>query len=109
MARFSRGDADNNPAASTDIRYTVECGTQGALVISGVPGTVHNGDSFTLSVSGGSGSGAISWTVESGPATIDHQSGKVTATVTGSVTVKVIKAADNTYNQAEKTVTFMLK
>lgn len=104
---FFAGDTDNNPAAAAEISgYTVERGTQATLGITGVPGTIHSGDSFTLSATGGSGSGAISWSVDSGPATIDHQSGKVTATGTGSVTVKVIKAADNTYNQAEKTVTF---
>ena len=83
---------------------TVTQGTQAALSITGAPPTIYNGDSFTLTVSGGSGTGAITWEIVSGPATVDTN-GKVTATGTGEIQIKAVKAADTDYTQAEATIT----
>lgn len=83
---------------------TVTQGTQAALSITGAPATIYNGDSFTLTVSGGSGTGAVTWEIISGPATVDTN-GKVTATGTGEIQIKAVKAADTDYTQAEATIT----
>lgn len=83
---------------------TVTQGTQAALSITGAPATVYTGDSFTLTLSGGSGTGAVTWEVVSGPATVDA-SGKVTVTGTGEIQIKAVKAADTDYTQAEATIT----
>ena len=83
---------------------TVNQGTQAALSITGAPATIYNGDSFTLTVSGGSGTGAVTWEIISGPATVDTN-GKVTATGTGEIQIKAVKAADTDYTQTEATIT----
>ena len=45
-------------SAATDA-LTVTQGTQAALSITGAPATIYNGDSFTLMLSGGSGTGTV--------------------------------------------------
>lgn len=62
------------------------------------------GDSFTLTVSGGSSTGAVTWEIVSGPAKVDGN-GRVAVTGTGEIQIKVVKAADGDYNQVEATTT----
>ena len=89
-------------SAATDA-LTVTQGTQAALSITGAPTTIYNGDTFTLMLSGGSGTGTVTWKIISGPATVDAN-GKVTVTGTGSIEVKATKAADADYNEATATL-----
>ena len=82
---------------------TVDKAEQAALSITGKPTTVYNGDTFTLTTTGGSGTGTVTWEIISGPATVDAN-GKVTVTGTGSIEVKATKAADADYNEATATL-----
>ncbi|MDE7219918.1 MAG: S-layer homology domain-containing protein [Oscillospiraceae bacterium] len=84
--------------------FTIDKATQAALSITGAPAAIYNGDSFTLTVSGGSGGGAVTWEIVSGPATVDG-SGTVTVTGTGEIQIKAVKAADTNYTQAEAAIT----
>lgn len=77
---------------------------QAALFITGAPSPIYEGSSFTLQTSGGSGTGAVTWSVVSGPATVDAN-GSVTVTGTGDFHIKAVKAADVEYNQAETVIT----
>ena len=88
--------------AKTDA-LTVGKAEQAALSITGKPTTVYNGDTFTLTTTGGSGTGTVTWKIVSGPATVDAN-GKVTVTGTGSIEVKATKAADADYNEATATL-----
>ena len=88
--------------AKTDA-LTVGKAEQAALSITGKPTTVYNGDSFTLTTTGGSGTGTVTWEIISGPATVDAN-GKVTVTGIGSIEVKATKAADADYNEATATL-----
>ena len=78
--------------AKTDA-LTVGKAEQAALSITGKPTTVYNGDTFTLTTTGGSGTGTVTWEIISGPATVDAN-GKVTVTGIGEIQIKAIKAAD---------------
>ena len=89
-------------SAATDA-LTVTQGTQAAFSITGAPATIYNGATFTLMLSGGSGTGTVTWEIISGPATVDAN-GKVTVTGTGSIEVKATKAADADYNEATATL-----
>ena len=82
---------------------TVTQGTQAALSITGAPATIYNGDSFTLTTTGGSGTGTVTWEIISGPATVDAN-GKVTVTGIGEIQIKAVKAADTEYAQSETTI-----
>lgn len=72
------------------------------VTISGHPGSVVYGDSFTLSASA-PGSGAVSWSA-SGCASVDSN-GKVTITGTGEFTITAAVAEDETYTAASNGVT----
>ena len=89
-------------SAATDA-LTVTQGTQAALSITGAPATIYNGDTFTLMLSGGSGTGTVTWEIISGPATVDAN-GKVTVTGIGEIQIKATKAADADYNEATATL-----
>ncbi len=81
---------------------------QAALTITGQPtGTIYYGDTFTLSTSGGSGSGAVTWAVTEGGsfATVDS-TGNVKITGVGQVTVTATKAGDGNYKEAVASYTF---
>ena len=88
--------------AKTDA-LTVGKAEQAALSITGKPTTVYNGDTFTLTTTGGSGTGTVTWEIISGPATVDAN-GKVTVTGIGEIQIKAIKAADADYNEATATL-----
>ena len=77
---------------------------QAALSITGAPGKIYKGSSFALQTSGGSGEGAVTWSVVSGSATVDAN-GTVTVTGTGEFQIKAVKDADVEYNQAEAVIT----
>ena len=88
--------------AKTDA-LTVGKAEQAALSITGKPTTVYNGDTFTLTTTGCSGTGTVTWEIISGPATVDAN-GKVTVTGIGEIQIKAIKAADTEYAQSETTI-----
>ena len=83
---------------------TVDKAEQEALSIIGAPSKIHKGSSFTLQTSGGSGEGTITWSVVSGPATVDAN-GAVTVTDIGEFQIKAVKAEDAEYNQTEALIT----
>ena len=88
--------------AKTDA-LTVGKAEQAALSITGKPTTVYNGDTFTLTTTGGSGTGTVTWEIISGPATVDAN-GKVTVTGIGEIQIKATKTADADYNEATATL-----
>ena len=88
--------------AKTDA-LTVGKAEQAALSITGKPTTVYNGDTFTLTTTGGSGTGTVTWEIISGPATVDAN-GKVTVTGIGEIQIRAVKAADTEYAQSETTI-----
>ncbi|MCM1148554.1 MAG: YDG domain-containing protein [Butyricicoccus sp.] len=83
--------------------FTIGQIPQEELVIGGKPAATNYGDSFQLTVSGGSGDGEVTWE-RTGPVSVDVDAdGKASFTITGvgDVTVTVKKAADNNYLAAE--------
>ena len=73
---------------------------QNPLTITDKPANVRYGDTFNLSATGGSGSGAINWSIaEGGVATIDGN-GRVTVTGVGPFTVTAFRAAADGYSQS---------
>ena len=79
---------------------------QDALTISGLPDKVYVGDQFTLTASGGSGTGALSWEVVSGPAEIDEKTGAVRVNGEGTIVIRATKAKDATHSATSAETTF---
>lgn len=103
------GDSSANydPAYSVATAVTfVAKQNQNSLVVSGNSGTF--GSTVTLSITGGSGTGAQSYSVVSGNCTVTTQ-GVLSATSAGNCIVTATKAGDSTYNSvtsAQTTITF---
>lgn len=74
---------------------------QKPLTITGADGVVY-GQTLTLTTTGGSGTGAVTYRIDTaqstGEATIDPNTGVLTPVKVGSVSVIAIKAGDNDYN-----------
>ena len=108
MTASKAADTNYLSASSSATTVTLGAANQAALVVSNVSGTYGTG--LTLSTSGGSGSGAVSYVVTNGTATGCAISASVlSATSAGTCLVTATKAADSNYNAASsvlKTVTF---
>ena len=98
------GNYDLTGVTNRTATFTIGQIPQEELVIGGKPSATNYGDSFQLTVSGGSGSGAVTWKA-TGPASVDT-SGNVTITGVGEVTITVEKAADTNYIAAQTQWTF---
>lgn len=85
--------------------FTIGKAPQVELVIEGKPEQVCYGDTFTLTTSGGSGTGGLTWATVGGNADIDTD-GNVTIKGVGEATINVVKAGDTNYEQASAHWTF---
>ena len=74
---------------------------QAALVITGADAVIY-GEKLTLTTTGGSGTGAVTYRIDTaystGEATIDPETGVLTPVKVGSVSVIATKAGDKDYN-----------
>lgn len=98
------GDSTHASAQSNTVSYTVSPGDQELLTLNGVPSSkTYGDDSFSISVSGGSGDGAITFE-SSNPAvaTVDNN-GNVTIIGAGTFTITARKAESENYMEASVT------
>jgi hypothetical protein len=78
--------------------FTYVSATQSSLVLAASPSSINVNGTSTLSTTGGSGTGAVSYTLVSGPCTLSGAT--LTGTGVGSCVVTATKAADSTYASA---------
>ena len=102
MAKFTPTDTDNyNTVENIELEVTVNKADQAALTITGA-GSVIYGQALTLTTTGGSGTGTVTYRIDTdastGEATIDPETGVLTPVKVGSVSVIATKAGDNDYN-----------
>ena len=101
-AKFTPADITNyNTVEDIELEVTVNKANQAPLTIQGADGVVY-GQTLTLTTTGGSGSGAVTYRIDTahstGEATIDPHTGVLTPVKVGSVSVIATKAGDNDYN-----------
>ena len=102
MAKFTPTDTDNyNVAENIELEVTVNKADQAALTIQGAD-SVFYGQTLTLTTTGGSGMGAVTYRIDTaystGGAAIDPNTGVLTPAKVGPVSVVATKAGDNDYN-----------
>lgn len=90
---------DNYDVTYQDGTLTIGKAEQQPLMIQCKPAVVTYGDSFPLTVSGGSGTGQVTWSITAGgdAASIGEASGQITITGISPVTVRVSRAGDDNY------------
>ena len=87
--------------------FSILQGSQQALSIQGQPESLYFGQAFTLSVSGGSGDGPLSWQLSSGDcAVVNPETGDVYVTGTGDFTVTVTKMGNGVYDDVSASASF---
>ena len=89
--------------------FSIGKARQDTLTITGKPdGSIVYGRKFTLSAGGGSGNGAVAWTVTEGDgfATADTSTGEVNVIGVGNVTITATKAESSNYLAAMATCAF---
>jgi methionine-rich copper-binding protein CopC len=79
---------------------------QNPLSITNQPGRVQYGDTFTLSTTGGSGTGAVTWVSSDTTVATIAANGLVTVLKSGAATITAIKAADDNYGAVSVTWSF---
>ena len=102
QAKFTPTDTENyNAVENIELEVMVNKADQAALTITGAD-SVFYGQTLTLTTSGGSGTGAVTYRIgtahSTGEATIDPETGVLTPVKVGSVSVIATKAGDNDYN-----------
>jgi|GEM_PF-1183135 len=97
----------NFAGSSATAALTVERAEQATLNLAATPNVLIPGMHSQLAASGGSGSGPVSYGVDSGPCGVSGSI--VTATGAGSCVVRATKAADANYNAASATATITVQ
>ena len=102
MAKFTPADTTNyNTVEDIELEVTVNKANQAPLTIQGADGVVY-GQTLALTTTGGSGTGTVTYRIDTdastGEATIDPETGFLTPVKVGSVSVIATKAGDNDYN-----------
>ena len=101
-AKFTPADTTNyNTMEDIELEVMVNKANQAPLTIQGADGVVY-GQTLTLTTTGGSGMGAVTYRIDTaystGGAAIDPNTGVLTPAKVGSVSVVATKAGDNDYN-----------
>ena len=91
-------DSTYASATSSQVTVAVSLATQATLVATSNPTSINVNGTSTLSTTGGSGSGAVTYSLVSGPCTLNGAT--LTGTGAGSCIVTATKAADSTYASA---------
>jgi autotransporter-associated beta strand protein len=104
IAADQAGDATYAAASQMTQDVTINPGTQAVLNASASPSSVAYGGTSTLSTTGGSGTGAVTYAVTTGAAYCSVSSNTLTGTGAGACTVTATKAGDGNYNAASATV-----
>lgn len=98
------GSANYQTAEGT-ASYNLDKDVQTELTITGPDTVIYGDEPFTLTVSGGSGTGAISYAVAGESVVYDETNGTFTVVKTGESTITITKAADEDYNEATAVLT----
>ena len=91
----------NYMVADAQAIFTISTTAQAPLEITDKPGLVYYGDTFTLSVRGGSGSGTVTWSSNNTAVADVDSNGLVTIKGTGSATIKAKRTGDLNYDTQE--------
>ncbi|MBK8421367.1 choice-of-anchor Q domain-containing protein [Candidatus Villigracilis saccharophilus] len=94
------GSANYNAAAQVQQSFTVGKGTQAALTVVATPSTVPYGSTSALSITGGNGTGAVTYSAGTSTGCSITGSTLSVTDASGTCNISATRAADNNYNAA---------
>ena len=103
IAANQAGNVNFNAAPQATQSFSIGKGSQAALVVSAVPASLVFNGTASLSTTGGSGTGALTYAVTAGPCSVTGNI--LTGTGVGTCTIRATKAGDSNYNIASGTAT----
>ena len=97
---------DTNYNAESEVKkIDTKKQSQAPLLFASIPDKTYGDGEFTLSVTGGSGNGKITYSVPANNGVLKVKKDKATIIGAGKVTVTAKKEGNATYNEAERSVT----
>ena len=106
MVTITDKSGGNYKITEKDAEFTISIMGQNPLSIVGQPGAIRYGDSFTLSTTGGSGTGTVTWVSSDTTVATIGQNGLVKVLKSGAATITATKAADGNYGAVSVTWSF---
>lgn len=97
------GDGTHLAVSSAPTTITIAKGDQAALTLTATPNKAKVGEAVTLSVTGGSSAGAVTYALTDNTCGASVQEGKLTATQAGTVKVTATMAGNENYNDVTST------
>jgi hypothetical protein len=94
------GDSDFEPA-STTVTFTIQKNTQASLMVSSTKTAAKKGETATLSATGGSNSGNISYSVVTGATVCSISGSTITFIGAGTCSVKATRAGDANFDAVD--------
>lgn len=98
------GSANYNTATSTELSFDTNKENQAPLMIGNLGTKTYGDPNFTLATTGGTGNGVVSYT-SSNPSVVSISGSTATIHKAGSVTISATKAATDSYNEVNASVT----
>ncbi len=92
-------ETETQNAASAKAAFEIKKANQAAFSINSVTGKKYNDDEFTLTTTGGSGNGAVTFTAPANNGVLSLNGSTAKIIGAGEVMVKAVKAGDKNYNE----------
>ena len=92
-------ETETQNAASAKAAFEIKKANQAAFSITDVSGKKYGDDEFTLTATGGSGNGAVTFTAPANNGVLSINGSTARIIGTGEVTVKAVKAGDKNHNE----------
>lgn len=102
------GDTNYNAIESAVEKIDTRKQSQSDILFTAISDKTYGDGEFTLSITGGSGTGAVTYSVPTGNGVLEITGNKAKIIGAGSTTVTVKKAADDNYNEASRSTSIIV-
>ncbi len=102
------GDTNYNAIESAVEKIDTRKQSQSDILFTAISDKTYGDEEFTLSITGGSGTGAVTYSVPRGNGVLEITGNKAKIIGAGSTTVTVKKAADDNYNEASRSTSIIV-
>ena len=102
------GDNNYNPIQSAVKKIDTRKKNQGAISFTTISDKTYGDEEFTLSITGGNGTGEVTYSVPNSNGVLSITGNKAKIIGAGTVVITAKKAADTDYNEADKSISITI-